>query len=86
MPTNHSIPEQFCAPVTHPVTGASITQYKKLKDDPATGPLWMAAFGKEFSNLTQGDKLTNTPGTNAMFILTHEQIMHIPKDRVVTYA
>jgi hypothetical protein len=44
------------------------------------------AFGKEFGNLTQGDKHTNTASTDAMFILTHEQIRDIPKDRVVTYA
>ncbi len=88
-PTSHNIPwlcEHFCAPVIHPVTGASITQYKKLKDDPATGPLWTKAFGKEFRNLTQGDSLINTAGTDAMFVLTHEQILAIPKDRVVTYA
>ena len=28
--------EHFCAPVVHPVTGETITQYRKLKDDPAT--------------------------------------------------
>ena len=89
MPTNHNIPwlcDHFCAPVIHPVTGTSIIQYKKLKDDPATGPLWTAAFGKEFGNLTQGDNLTNTPGTDAMFILSHEQIANIPRDHVITYA
>ena len=28
--------EHFCAPVVHPVTGETITSYKKLTDDPMT--------------------------------------------------
>ncbi|KAL7425608.1 hypothetical protein ACHAXH_000191, partial [Discostella pseudostelligera] len=57
--------DHFCAPVTHPVTGESITSYNKLMRDPTLAPVWTRAFGKEFGNLAQGDDLTQTPGTNA---------------------
>ena len=87
--TSHAIPwtcEHFCAPVIHPVTGESITKYKKLMNDPATADTWSRAFGKEFGNLAQGDDVTNTPGTDSIFVLTHDQILHIPRDRTVTYT
>ena len=29
---------------------------------------------------------TDTPGTNSIVVLTHEQIISIPKDRTVTYT
>lgn len=86
---NHAIPwtcEHFCAPVIHPVTGESITNYKKLARDPATQQTWTKAFGKEFGNLAQGDNNTNTPGTDSIFVLTHEEIQRIPHDRTITYA
>ena len=87
--TSHAIPwlcEHFCAPVIHPVTGESITKYKKLIDDPITARTWSRAFGKEFGNLAQGDTATNTPGTNSIYVMTHEQILQIPNDRTVTYT
>jgi hypothetical protein len=72
--------------VIHPVTGESITKYKTLVNDPITARTWTRAFGKEFGNLAQGDTTTNTPGTDAIFVMTHEQILHIPTDRTVTYT
>ena len=36
--------------------------------------------------MAQGDRKTNTPGTDSIFIMTQDEIRHIPKDRVVTYA
>lgn len=48
--------------------------------------MWTRAFGKEFGNLAQGDDYTGEKGTNAIFVLNHEQIRNIPNDRVVTYA
>jgi hypothetical protein len=78
--------EHFCAPVIHPVTGESITKYKKLIEDPITARTWARAFGKEFGNLAQGDNTTNTPGTNSIYVMTHEQILRIPNDRTVTYT
>jgi hypothetical protein len=87
--TTHAIPwtcEHFCALVTHPVTGETITKYNKLIADPITRQVWSRAFGKEFGNLVQGDNVTNTPGTDSIFVMTHEQIRRIPHDRMVTYT
>jgi hypothetical protein len=78
--------DEFCAPVIHPTTGATITKYKILQRDPLLRQLWERAFGKEFGNLAQGDHATNTPGTNSIVVLTHAQIRTIPKDRTVTYT
>ena len=84
--SHDQVHDHFCAPITHPVTGESITSYNKLMRDPTLAPVWARAFGKEFGNLAQGDDLTQTPGTNAIFVLTHDQIKSIPRDRTVTYA
>ena len=78
--------EHFCALVIHPVTKEPITSYKRLSKDPLLKLIWQTAFGKEFGNLAQGDNRTGQIGTNSIFVLTHEQIKNIPKDRVVTYA
>lgn len=48
--------------------------------------MWYRAFGKEFGNLAQGDAATNTPGTDSIFVMTHEQTRQIPNDRTVTYT
>ena len=76
----------YCAPVTHPITGETITNYKKLIADPLTATTWAQAFGKEFGNLAQGDAKTNTPGTDSIHVLPLNQLQHIPKDRTITYA
>ena len=88
-PNGHAIPwscEHFCAPVIHPITGESIAKYNKLQADPHLRDIWARAFGKEFGNLAQGDTGTNTPGTNSIFVLTHEAIRNIPRDQTVTYT
>ena len=36
--------------------------------------------------MAQGDSKTNTPGTDSIFIMTQDEIRHIPSNRVVTYA
>jgi hypothetical protein len=78
--------EHFASPVIHPVTGATITRYQKLVKDPLLRDIWTTAFGKEFGNLAQGDKHTDTHGTNSIFILSHTVINNIPTDRIVTYT
>ena len=78
--------EHFCAPIIHPVTGETISNYKKLKKDPATQDIWETAFGKEFGNMAQGDARTGKKGTNSIFVMTHQEIANIPKNRVITYA
>ena len=85
MQQEHNI-SHYCAPVIHPVTGKIITQYRELSRDPTLSEVWTTAFGKEFGNLTQGDRKTGTRGTNAIFAMTPEHIKRIPGDRVVTYA
>ncbi len=87
--TTYAIPwtcEHFCAPVTHPVTGKTITKYNELIPDPITRQVWSRAFGTEFGNLAQGDNVTNTPGTDSIFVMTHEQILRILHNRTVTYT
>jgi hypothetical protein len=78
--------EHFASPLIHPVTGATITRYQKLVKDPLLRDTWTKAFGKEFGNLAQGDKHTDTQGSKSIFILSYDEIKHIPSDRVVTYA
>jgi hypothetical protein len=78
--------QPLCFAVIHPTTGKSITKYKRLQNNPLLRNTWARAFGKEFVNLAQGDAATNTPGTNTIFVLTHNQIKQIPRDRTVTYT
>ena len=33
----------------------------------------------------QGDDNTGAVGTNSLFVMSHEEICNIPKDRVITY-
>jgi hypothetical protein len=73
-------------PMVHPITGETITSYKKLMKDPVTQETWMMAFGKDFGGTSQGDNKTGQVGTNAMFIMDPKDIPNIPADRTVTYA
>ena len=36
--------------------------------------------------MAQGDRKTGTPGMNAIFVMTHEEIAKIPKHKTITYA
>jgi hypothetical protein len=47
--------EHFACPMVHPITGVTISSYKKLMHDPATAKVWQTAFGKEFGGMAQGD-------------------------------
>ena len=76
--------EPECNAVVHPVTGETITKYKKLLTDDVTKPVWEESMCKELGRLAQGyDK---TKGTNTVYFMKKEDIKHIPKDRTVTYA
>ena len=66
--------EHFASPMVHPVTGETISSYKKLMHDPATAEIWQTAFGKDFGGMTQGDDKTGQKGTNAMFVMNHKAI------------
>eukprot|EP00804_Cyclotella_cryptica_P004967 CCRYP_014094-RA/>CCRYP_014094-RA protein AED:0.12 eAED:0.01 QI:0/0/0/1/1/1/2/0/1245 len=78
--------EHFCNGVQHPVTGETITKYKKLINIPQMRDVWTTAFGKEFSNLAQGDDKTGETGTNSIFVMFRDEIANIPKGRTVTYG
>jgi hypothetical protein len=69
--------EHFVSPMVHPITGKTISSYKKLMNDPATAKVWQTAFGKEFGGMAQGDKKTGQKGTNAMFVMTHNELAHV---------
>ena len=58
--------EHFACPMVHPVTGETISSYKKLMHDPATVKSWQTAVGKDFGGMAQGDNKTGQKGTNAM--------------------
>jgi hypothetical protein len=62
--------------MVHPITGKMISSYKKLMNDPATAEIWQTAFGKDFGGMVQGCNKTGQKGTNAMFVMTHNEIAH----------
>ncbi len=78
--------EHYAMPMIHPITGKSISSYKRLMNDPVTADTWMTAFGKDFGGMCQGNNKTGQPGTNAMFVMPPSDVPNIPKDRVITYA
>lgn len=76
--------DHVCNGVVHPVTGETITKYKKLIRDPLTKAVWERAMCYELGRLSQG--YLTEKGTNTVQYLTHKEILTIPTDRVVTYA
>jgi hypothetical protein len=66
--------------MVHPITGETISSYKKLMHDPATAEIWQTAFGKDFGGMAQGGNKTGQKGTNAMFVMTHDEIEHVLRD------
>jgi hypothetical protein len=80
-------PEHFAYPMVHPVTGKTISSYKKLMNDPATAETWQTALGKDFGGMSQGGNKTGQKGTNAMFVMTHDTIRHVLATRQkITYG
>jgi hypothetical protein len=73
-------------PMIHPTTGEMITSYKKLMHDPATMEIWQTAFGKVFGSMAQGNNKMGQKGMNSIFVMTHDKILLIPADQMVTYA
>ena len=82
-PTNF---EHYAMPMVHPVTGETISSYKKLMKDPVTAETWQTAFGKDFGGICQGDNKTGTVGTDPMFVMTPQDVANMPADRLATYA
>jgi hypothetical protein len=42
--------------MVHPITGKTISSYRKLMHVLATAEVWQTAFGKEFGGMAQGNK------------------------------
>jgi hypothetical protein len=79
--------EHYVNPMVHPVTGQTISSYKKLMNNPATVEVLQTAFGKDFGGMAQGDNKTGQKGTNAMFVMTHNKIAHAYLEKkVFTFA
>jgi hypothetical protein len=79
--------EHYVNPMVHPVTGQTISSYKKLMHDPATAEVWQTAFGKDFGGMAQGCNKMGQKGTNAMFVMSHDEIMHaLAAKKKNTYA
>ena len=76
-PTNF---EHFASLMVHPITSKTISSYKKLMNDPATAEVWQTAFGKDFGGMAHGDNKTGQKGTNAMFVMTHDEVAHVLRD------
>ena len=76
----------LCNGFVHPDTGKTITQYNKLKNDPAMMKIWTTAFGKEYVIMAQGNKKTGMKGTKYIFVMSHNEIDNIPADWIVTYT
>ena len=75
----HKLPvhfEHYANPMVHPVTGETISSYKKLMNDPAMAEVWQTAFGKDLGGMAQGDNKTGQKGMNAMCVMTREDIAH----------
>ena len=64
----------------HPTMGETISSYKKLMNNPATMEIWQTAFGKDFGGMAQGYNKMGQKGTNAIFLMTHAEILLIPAD------
>ncbi len=68
--------KHYANPMVHPVTGKTISSYKKLMHDPAIAKVWQTAFGRYFGSMAQGDNKTGQKGTNAMYVMSHNEIAH----------
>ncbi len=79
--------EHYANPMVHPITGETISRYKKLMNDPATAEVWQTAIGKDFGGMCQGNNKTEQKEKNAMFVMTQDEIAHILQaKKVFTYA
>ena len=79
--------EHYANPMVHPITGCTISSYKKLIHIPATAEVWQTAFGKDFGGMVQGCNKTGQKGTNATFVMAHDEIRHaLAAKKFFTYA
>ncbi len=62
--------------MVHPVMGKTISSYKKLMNDTTTAEIWQTAFDKDFGGMAQGCNKTGQNATNAMFVMTRNEIAY----------
>ncbi len=67
--------KHFASPMVHPITGKTISSYKKLMNDPATAKVWQTAYGKDLGGWHKG--IQKQDNTNAMFVMTHNELAHV---------
>ncbi len=79
--------EHYANPMVHPIIRKTISSDIKLMHDPATAVIWQTAFGKDFGGMAPGDNKTSQKGTNAMFVMNHNEIKTVLKaGKKITYA
>jgi hypothetical protein len=79
--------EHYANPMVHPITGRTISSYKKIMHNPTTAEVWQTAFGKDFGGMAQGCNKTDQKGMNAMFVMAHDEIRHaLAAKNFFTYA
>ncbi len=66
--------EHYANPMVHLMTGDTLSSYKKLVNDPATAEVWQTTFSKDFGGMAQGNNKTGQKGTDAMFVMSHDNI------------
>ncbi len=79
-----NLPEEMANGVVHPVTKETLTKYHKIIEVSELKEVWMMGMYIELRRLAQGYK--DTKGTNTIKFMMLEEIKHIPKDQVITYA
>ncbi len=62
--------------MVHPVTGQTISSYKKLMNNLATAEVWQMVFGRDLGGMAQKDNKTGQKGMNTMFVMTHNKLAH----------
>ena len=67
-------------------TQVGVVTYERLMHNPATAEVWQTAFGQDFGGMAQGDNKTGQKGTNSIFVMMHDKIKLIPKNRTVAYT
>ncbi len=73
--------------MVHPVTGKTISSYKRLMHDPATAKTWQTAFEWDFGSMAQGDNKTGQKWMNAMFVMRLDKINQVFRQgKKITYG
>ncbi len=72
--------KNFARPIVHLVTGETISSYKKLMHDLETVKVWQTVLGKDSNGMMQGKNKMDQKGTDAMFVMTHDNSKRVLAD------